>query len=66
MARPSHRKTKGAVPTLAAYFVLLAGFGITSEGSRVTFEDFGESRLCQGGSDEGDHQAGQALAWPRY
>ncbi len=41
-----------AAPTLPSYFKLPANFGISTGGSGITFEDFGEADFYQRGSDE--------------
>ena len=48
----AHTSAKPAAPTLPAYFKLPANFGISTGGSGVTFEDFGEADFYQRGSDD--------------
>ena len=48
----AHASATPAAPTLPSYFKLPAGFGISTGGSGITFEDFGESEFYQRGSDD--------------
>jgi OOP family OmpA-OmpF porin len=45
-------RPKQAAPALPAYFALPPTFGISTGGSGVTFEDFGEAEFYEDGSDE--------------